>query len=347
MNSYFTGDMLIFTSDGNKYLSELKIGDLVLDKDGIYHPVTNIMTKESDKIYFMKSYGNHGIKMSFDSVIPVKPRKKINSYKQDISTNIGYIKVGQYVASTAPINNYNKDFPQEFTKNNSNFIKFLGLYLLTGGLITRPRKNSSSYDKKVIIYSNKKLEKKYERIFNKLGMKYYKQYSKIADSITFLFPNARLHDYLALEFGDNRKETHLNSKIFIMNKELKKDFLESCQLCSSYNYDMDIYTFTSPSKKLIYDLKELFMDIVKYPIKVNLGKVRKAIVNNKEFLKSESFWLRYKNNYGVADHAYIEKNRFWQPIREITIIEDNKELLYGIEVSNSDNIIINSIVVNN
>jgi hypothetical protein len=55
--SCFTADTIVATKEGDKKISDLKVGDLVLSHDGTFNPVEAIQTQESDDIYELEFKG--------------------------------------------------------------------------------------------------------------------------------------------------------------------------------------------------------------------------------------------------------------------------------------------------
>lgn len=120
----FSGDTIIYTKNGPRYISDIKIGDNILSHDGSYNKVTKVFDHVSENIFQIKSTLNHRVKYTTGN----HPFLSQDGFKKFEEINNDWVKLFPKVKLTQ--NNSKIDLknliysysPRHFVKFNDNNI---------------------------------------------------------------------------------------------------------------------------------------------------------------------------------------------------------------------------------
>ena len=350
--SYFAEDTLVYTSKGNKYIKDIEVGDYVLTNSGIFHPVLEIDKYDTNKVCKLRSYGSYNITTTDSALFPTKSKAIKDRYVPAEDITASELEVGQFLCSLTPKeSNLNQEINKEildlFSSENS-FYDFISLFLFKGAIVNNIFKNGKT-QKKILIYSSRTEENKIKEILDNTGIKYRVLYPKHSNTLTIIIQNIKLFNYLISNFGEKKINFHFNEDLVLLNGHSKKMLFYKIQkMFDQYDKETDVYIFNFHNPKILYDMKQLFMENLEYPIKINLKKSSESNVHGKKFLKKDLFLLKYKNNFSKYDHAIKEQNTYWQPIRSIKDYEyENPITVYSLHVDIDNSFVVNSILTKN
>lgn len=340
----FQADTLVLTNNGNKPIQDIKKGDFVLTHKSRYKMVKDVQMINNSNVYFLQSYGAHKIIAGPNTLFYTKPKKKRNIFKPASWTEVKNVYKGMFMCSSYNTESVNSYYKQSLMDNDLKFYEFLGAYFANGLLSEYKRTDKNYYDRKIIIYNNIANEKIMDRIFKNIEFHYFKRYNK--QSISYIINNKSLFTYL-YEFGKGSENKHFTDKIFNLTKNQKHAILKGYfKVNGIYDKESDSYIVSSVSNKLIYDLKQLVMEIYRLPVKVYKDATDKKIILGQTINTEPRYILRYKNNISMYDHAVVyNSHEYWQPLRKVFCLEKQKQTLYNLIIDEDMSYTANSLMV--
>jgi hypothetical protein len=320
----FSGDVIIYTKHGPKFIKDIKINDEVLSHDGTYNKVTKIFTQNKDNnLYKIKSglnniekyvTSNHPFYNEDNEWVEIKniisDITKIQTFPANINeyNNENIIDLLDYIEAENP-----KYFP---IKSNENYIwlnkkSYINRYIKFDyrlGFIIGCFLSEGSYWKNVVAFSYNQetesncwpsiLEKYINEIFN---IEIFTRYLSKKDKGGNLYiKNQIFKKFIELCITGGKKcyEKQLSSFIYTNgNKELFKGILDGIligdgMLNNKYNINIGL-----SSQKLIYDVLYI-SNLLNYnfiTIKKRDKKENVIFPNNKIYDTREHFILTFCN----------------------------------------------------
>lgn len=362
-----SGDSLVFTDNGWKYVSEVKIGDKLLTHKGRFQEVSKIF-KRKDNVRKLKATGLCELKVTGNHPVWAI-RNKYDGY--------GKVKLGKF--DFVPVDklkiferhkggNCIVSFKErEFNVNgmSEDLGWFYGYYCAEGsgnknGVSFAMHKNEVEQRKRILSIIKKE--------FKKEG-RYYEN----GNAGNVVFNSRRLRQFLVRECK-NRSEKVPPSDIFNVSVKSKLAFLEAYIAGDGYCNDYGGISVASISKKLAYSVLRLFKDcgilaMISYQKregenycfrhkdgKVYQGKPQWRVqLNPKEAIKFYNLTdiKRYKKcrigywrSLKSVNTEIIKKDKYClYPVRKV---EDGKiETVYNFDVENDHSYIVDDIIVKN
>lgn len=358
----FTGNTLILTKDGYKHISDIKIGDYVLDHENNYSLVLNFLEQGKKEIWNIKAMAFDELNTTSNHRFYVRKKyKKWNNRKRVYDrlfekatwveckelTNEHYLGMAINSESIMPkwdgvectrgkdtyIKN-NLDF------NDNRFWYICGRFLGDGWTRTRGDRNNNLSG--IIICCGKhehiEFEKKIGDIFN---------YTKVEDRTTYKyqFSNKELAHFLN-QFGHGAKNKHIPGFIFDLPVDKLKMFLEG-YFDSDGSYSDGVYKATSISRELIYGIGQCVAKVYHRPFAIyKTVRPRTCTIECRTVNQNDTYQIIFRENINKQDKAFYEDGYVWFPIKSITNT-GKYENTYDITVDNSHSFTANSCIVHN
>ena len=367
----FTGESLVLTDNGYKYIKDIRSGDLVLTHKNRYMPVKTLMINGNKEVYKLKIMCSEDIETTPEHPFYVREMTKV--YKNRKEKEVRVFKDPEWVKAKDLNKNYyvgvaiNKEskIPRwngimsstghtDILKNdlskfmdNENFWWLIGRYIGDGWYSEYKRKNrKNSYVRRVTICCSKKkneledIKLKLEGLFN---------YS-ISEERTVYKIQIASHELVEFvkKFGKYADGKFLNKDIFDLPKELLQSFLDGYLSADGhYREKQDYWQCNSVSRELIYGIGQCVAKAYDTPFSIYKLKVKsKTEIEGRIVNQRDQYILRFKKDVRKQDKAFYEDGYVWCPIYDL-IKKEEREIVYNLEVETDNTYTVNNVIVHN
>lgn len=350
----FKEDALVKTKRGYIPIVDVKIGDEVLTHMGRWRKVTNLIKKEFDGDWYdIKFKGQLNLSCSYNHPIYTSTRSWVFardwedqscvSVKMPIEDNRNKIYLYEdYIESKG--NNKKIDI-----KMDSNFAKFLGLFLADG----HAYKEGQKYHYRMTIAFDKKhieLIDEMIKYLNSIGISTSLSYSKYNNGCTIQFANKFLHYFMSQCYDDVRNKV-LPSYAFDLGSDLKyvlEYWLKGDGWVCNRVGKTDCLIGASISKKLALDMRDIAISMGK---KANIQHVVKQKPNEKDqyYVTIYDEYNKECNSQSINEISDFEIEHKISKIKNIKRINKThfKGTVYNISVEEDESFVCDGIVVHN
>ena len=341
----FSGNTVIYTKYGPKFIQDISLGDLVLSHDGTYNKVIRKTNHISDKAVEIKGGLNNIQKYTtlnhpflnkdekwedVESIINTGNKVKYFPNKlEGIDFESKVIDLSEYITSNSP-----KGFPLKVNNEHiwltktSKINRFVKLDYDLGFLIGCFLSEGSLAKNKVEFSFNGKTEREgfpidIERIlFDKFNINRFSYYtSKIWEGSSKLYIKDQIfYNFikLCIQGGDKSYNKHLSEFIYsISNRETLRGILDGVMvgdgmLKSNYNIQLLL-----TSEKLIYDILYISNILGVHNVTIKQGKAQNPNNSNKESWR-DNYTLTWTNSLIESDNKiFSERIKAWDRINTI------------------------------
>ncbi len=285
-----SGDTLIYTKDGWKYITEVKLGDMVLTHKGRFRKVTRKFERFS-KVKKVKASGLERLSITDNHPLWVSPYR-YNGYGKRINNSWSFQpikeltlskrhKSGFYVASLKSEAKELVDSEQDL-----DLAYFLGYYMAEG----------THGDHQVSFAMNKKetiVKEKILKVIRNLGFNPTYKASKDDGHGDVYFTSHKWVDYLRKNVGVSSNK-RIPGWVFSLSNSEKVVFLGAYLNGDGYCLDVGGITSSSISKKLSFGIWKLYKDLGLKPqiIKMNrTGENCSFFHKNGKVYKGKEQWV--------------------------------------------------------
>ena len=349
----FLGDTLVFTTDGYKRISDVKVGDKVLTHTGNYKEVAQVMVSESNDIYEVKSShipiyatGNHPFYVRERNDIKIKERKygintTIRNYGEPIWKDVESLKKGDMIGTPVNKNSivpnfeeYNLDF------KNKNFWWLVGRYI-GDGWITDVANRSESY---LVVCCNKNGNEKAD-IVKKLVLLNYDYRIEERDTVFRIYiKNNDLLDYLR-RYGKYADGKYLPQEVFDLPVELLEYFILG-YMSADGCFTGSEYSFKTVSKKLALGLSLCISKVYRIHTKCQIIKEHEEVLLGRNVKCKEKYIVRFHTDRREKERSFYENGYVWTycyGAKKAAL----KEKVYNLSVYDDNSYTVNNMAVHN
>ena len=358
----FTEDTLILTKDGYKKISEIKIGNYVLDHTNEYNVVTNFIeqgkkeiwkikamcfdelnTTNNHKFYVRKKYKQwDNSKRSYDRLFEEPKWIECKDLNKDYYLGIAINKESKMptwngIECTRGKTTYIKN---NLDLNDSTFWYICGRFLGDGWI--RRRKDRNNNISGIVICCGKH---EYKELENKIGTTF--KYTKVEDRTTYKyqFSNKELGEFL-YQFGHGAKNKHIPGFIFDLPIDKLKSFLEG-YFDSDGSFSNNKYSATTISRELAYGIAQCIAKVYNRPFAIyKFNRSKTSIIEGRKVNQNDTYQIVFKVNDGKQDKAFYEDGYIWCPINEVINTKEYKKT-YDITVNNNHSFTANGCIAHN
>ena len=369
-----SGNTLVLTSDGYKYITDVVEGDMVLSHDNQYHRVNKFMNQGVKQTYKIKASGfdtieatgNHRFlirkKIQRSTRVKGKP-VYIKSFSQPEWKSVDDLKdcyKDYYMGSAI---NQNSIIPEwrGLTINKNQFVSethcnldmtdenlwyIVGRFLGDGWLSKQTKKGNLRYRYKGIIICCAKDE--IDEFISKISYKYNCTIVEERTVYKLHFSNIELAHFCE-QFYNSDEHTARTKRLPGFVFDLPINLLE--QLLKGYQ-DSDgcvtgIYNqFTSVSKELLYGIAHCVEKVYHKPTLLSICRVPEQTIIEGRLVNQNNFYqLQYRNSEPKHSTYFYEDGYIWYPISKIE--EYIEQPVYDIEVDESHSFIANHCITHN
>lgn len=358
----FTGDTLVLTNKGYKNISEIKVGDYVIDHTNRYNIVTNTIEQGKKEIWKIKAMSVNELNTTSNHKFYV--REKYKEWNNERRVYETVFKEPEWKECKDLNNNYyiglsinqNEKIPQwngvectrgkkTYIKNNLNlndntFWYICGRFLGDGW--TRKRKDRNNNISGAVIccgkHEDKDFENKIKNIFN---------YTKVEDRTTYKyqFSNKELAMFLE-QFGHGAINKRIPGFVFDLPIDKLKSFLDG-YFDSDGCFKDGIYNATSISRELIYGVGQCIAKVYKRPFSITKSiRSDTCEIEGRVVSQHDTYKITFAIEKRKQDHAFYEMGYLWVPIHNIENTKEYKET-YDITVDNSHSFTANGCIAHN
>lgn len=345
----FTKDAWVQTSVGFKHINSIKVGDLVLTREGRFEPVTETMQKIAKHIYEIKIEGK--LKFQATGNHPILVRHKHYVWNNKCRRNELRLSEPQWVA----VQNLQKGDlvlvnPYEVSNNNSvtNIDAWLlGRYIADGYYNDSHRKGrKNSYNHKVIFCVGYTKCDEFEQHLGKYHAT--KAYDKDnPHCIKYIITNMALLK-LVKQAGRGALNKEIPSFVFGWPVELRKAFINGIYSGDGTKSNKaNAYAYTTVSSRLAIGLSTLVELTYHQGVTiVRTKRPKKYVIENRVVNQHDTYKLQWPKQLAKFVHSRVINNEFWKPIKYIKGVDETVPV-YNLEVAHSHTYTVNGICVHN
>ena len=369
-----SGNTLVLTSDGYKYITDVKEGDMVLGHDNQYHRVNRFMNQGIKQTYKIKASG-------FDTIEATGNHRFLVREKIQRSTRINgkpvYLKTfsrpewksvddlkgcykDYYMGSAI---NQNSIIPEwkgivinktqfvtetrcNLDMTDENLWYIIGRFLGDGWLRKQTKKGDLRYGYSGIVICCGKDE--IEEFTSKISDRYNYAIAEEKTAYKLHFTSTELAHFCEQFYSDNihsAKTKRLPGFVFDLPINLLQKLLEGYQ--DSDGCTTGIYNqFTSVSKELLYGIAHCVEKVYHKPTSLSICRVpNKKYIEGRLVNQKNFYQLRYRNSEPKHSTYFYEDGYVWYPISKIE--EYVEQPVYDIEVDESHSFIANHSITHN
>lgn len=323
---------MIKTIDGYFPIKDIRIGDMVLTKEGTYKKVSKVFSRKADTISIKTRGGFQDLIATPEHPVFVqKNERKINKdgtkyipTGEPTWTLTKDVKEGDWlaIAKEEKINTLSpKIMGQELDKELAYFV---GLYLAEGNT----NKNGIAVSLNV---EEKELQEKAKAVARRLGVGFTESIHPGTKSYQLIINSKRLMTHF-LYFGKTSHSKRIPQEYMFLDNELTKEIIDG--LCAGDGFkknSREIMTLTTVSKELAYQTGFLLNRI---GFNSNI-RADKNVAYHVSYSLAKKLTRRYKDK----NHTYVEVVNVWN-------YKDNLDV-YNLSVEDSNTYTANGLIVHN
>ena len=339
----FPAGTLITTPTGLIPIENIKVGDTVLTHTGRWQKVLRTGSHITDKIQVLSGGGCANLVCTPEHPFYVREMKRMGHFnKRTLGTPYWLpasdIKKPIMVGSTfgnQPIKPY----------KNPDFWRLIGRYVGDGWFLKTKRKGRvNRYVYKVIICDSRdKIDELYE-LFSKFGKRF--SYTIEQNLVKFQISQKRFVDFVEKNIGHGALNKRFPEILWQQPYENKKAFLDG-YLAADGCCKNGQFRITSVSKRLIYETKQLVMDLfgvlpqVYYVSRPKTTKIQGRIVN-----QHDTWEIRWNAENKKQQNYMKDESVYWNYIRN-NVQRDCRIRVYNLEVENDNSYLADTMIVHN
>ena len=356
----FTADTLVLTRDsGYKKITEVNCDDFVLTHDNRYKRVTNFLEQGKKEIYRIKAMGFDCLETTSNHRFYIREREisvrtKLRSFSEpkwvacENLTKDSFLGVAINQESKLP--NWDgvectrgKD---TYKKNNlpihdDRFWYLVGRYLGDGWV--RRRKERNNHLSGAIICCGKH---KLDKFVNEIGDLLH--YCLVEDRTVYKlwFSNKELATFLDC-FGEGASNKKLPGFVFSLPVPLLKRLLDGYFDSEGHIDKNNVVTVSSVRRELIYGIAQGVAKVYHQPYSIYKRiNSETAIIEGRVVHQKNSYTLCFRKEPVKVGEAFYENGYIWFPIREISILNEKKDV-FDITVEDDHSFTANGCIVHN
>jgi len=330
-----SGNTMVKCIEGIYPIKDIRVGDLVLTKEGDYRKVTKIYKRKANTIQLKTRGGFQDLILTPEHPLLVQTiQKKKTSRGIDWLPigvpqwkNAGDIQLGDFVAIAQDKhidNSVKKIFGQQIDEQIAYFI---GLYLAEGN-ITKNGIAISLHNKEI------RLKNIVKDICRRFGISYTENLHEGTFSYQIFLNSKRLMTYF-LEFGKTAHSKRIPEQYYYLNDKLIMAMLKGLYDGDGHKkLDREILVLKTVSKELAYQ-SALLLNRIGYDANVCLEKHPNKDVYIVSYSLNKNLVKRYRDN----NYSYVEvigKQKY----------KENMDV-YNLEVEGSNTYTANGLIVHN
>lgn len=361
----FTTETLVLTRDsGYKKITDINCDDFVLTHDNRYKRVTNFLEQGKKEIYRIEAMGFDCLETTSNHLFYVRERKyptisMENRHEKRYFTLPKWVScenltkdsfLGVAINQESMLPNWDgvectrgKD---TYKKNNlpihdDRFWYLVGRYLGDGWV--RRRKERNNHLSGAIICCGKH---KLDKFVNEIGDLLH--YCLVEDRTVYKlqFSNKELATFLDC-FGEGASNKKLPGFIFSLPVPLLKRLLDGYFDSDGHIDRNNVVTVSSVSRELIYGIAQCVAKVYHQPYSIYKRiNSETAIIEGRVVHQKNSYTLCFRKEPAKVGEAFYENGYIWFPIREITILNEKKEV-FDITVEDDHSFTANGCIVHN
>lgn len=361
----FTTETLVLTRDsGYKKITDINCDDFVLTHDNRYKRVTNFLEQGKKEIYRIEAMGFDCLETTSNHPFYVRERKyptisMENRHEKRYFTPPKWVScenltkdsfLGVAINQESRLPNWDgvectrgKD---TYKKNNlpihdDRFWYLVGRYLGDGWV--RRRKERNNHLSGAIICCGKH---KLDKFVNEIGDLLH--YCLVEDRTVYKlqFSNKELATFLDC-FGEGASNKRLPGFVFSLPVPLLKRLLDGYFDSDGHIDRNNVVTVSSVSRELIYGIAQCVAKVYHQPYSIYKRiNSETAIIEGRVVHQKNSYTLCFRKEPAKVGEAFYENGYIWFPIREITILNEKKEV-FDITVEDDHSFTANGCIVHN
>ena len=360
----FTADTLVLTDKGYKQISDIEIGDRVIDHTNSYNKVLNKFNQGQKEVWEINAMGSDIIKTTENHKFYARSIKKVwdNDIRRQTKefappewVEVNKLSKEHYLGIAINQNNIIPEWHgvEDNRKGHIKPIKLLDmtdkkLWYIIGRFLgdgwTRRRKERNNNLSSVIICCGKHKAQNFEK-----ELSGYLNYTKIEERTVYKyqFSNKELAVFCE-QFGHGAKNKFIPGFVFDMPTNLLKELLRGYfESDGNINVITGRVKVTSISRELIYGIAQLVAKVYHRPYSIYFCKRPSTyIIENRVVNQNHNYNFTFNINKRKRDRAFYENGYLWVPINSI-INTHNFEDVYDIEVEKTHSFTANGVIVHN
>ena len=370
---------LVLTTNGYKYITDIRVNDYVISHDGLPHRVTNWFDQGKKEVFKLKSscldeliltknhqllvkqkkwkttkinkrsvnncYYSDPVWMSLDEIIEQKSKNSILLLGCPINTNS---KVPEWTGVDIYRDGQIYEHKNDLDLNQEDIWYLVGRYLGDGWVKKNYKNKYHPYGGIVICCAKDEIDE----FRSKISSKFHYSIAEERTVFKFHFSSLELATFIS-QFGVGAENKQLPGFVFDLPINLLKSLLDGYKDsdgCETHDHNRTLIQFSTISHKLAYGIAQCVQKVYKTPAYVYKSKANringKCIIEGRVVNESPLYQVKYNKDNPQRTFAFYEGGYVWHPIRKITK-EMSQVNVYDIEVESSHSFVVNGCISHN
>lgn len=330
----FTGDQMLLTKDeGYIPFKEAKVGQLVLGKDGKWHPIAKLFDNGTRETAFVEAMGFATIHTTPDHKFWVRKKRRIGHkgirtfsrpdwvHAKDLSKDC-YLGVPVIEEETP------------FHTDDLRFWELIGIYVGDGWI----------HQKAVFLSGNERKRDRITDLLNGLGI-HHTCHRDSAHCWRIRIPDRELLSFVEENIGSGSKTKRIPYPVLALPKPQLESFLNgyvSADGCRIKGKTQITTTNGNVAYSVALIVNKLYHRVCcVYEVKTPDTHV----IEGRTVNQSDWYQLRFKETNGRQDKAFYEDGFLWYPFKKYR--EAEPDHVYDIEVEEAHSFTLNGCIVSN
>ena len=330
----FTGDQMLLTKDkGYIPFKEAQAGQLVLGKDGKWHPIVKFFDNGTRETAFVEAMGFATIHTTPDHKFWVRKmkrvgHKRIRTFSQPDWVHAKDLSKDCYLG--VPV--IEEETP--FHTDDLRFWELIGIYVGDGWI----------HDKAIFICGNERKRDRLSEILVGMGIA-HSCHQDSAHCWRFRIPNQELVSFIEANIGSGCKTKRIPYSVIALPKPQLEAFLDGYVSADGCRIE-DRTQLTTTNENLAYSVALIVNKLYKRVCCVYEVKPSKTcVIEGRTVNQSHWYQLRFKKRNARQDKAFYEDGFLWYPFKRYS--EAEPDHVYDIEVEETHSFTLNGCIVSN
>lgn len=355
----FTGDTLVFTSNGYTPIQDVKTGDKVLTHKNRWAIVNEVMSRQTNEVVTIYPSSSLPITTTMNHPFLVRHqyKERYRKYKDDIETervcyyapewceagDIGPNDVIGYMV------NANEIAPERFGNlpiDAEAFWWIVGRYIGDGwiGKGIRHKQGYDRYDEYLVICCAHDEQMEITVMLDAVNFNYRVEKRPTADRI--YIKNREMLEYLR-RFGDKAYGKFVPNFVLDMPKNLLQAFFDGYMSADgSYLAKDNSYSFRTISKKLALGMIQVVAKLYHRHCRVVVSAPKDEKICGRDVHSKEKYSVSFTKDRRKLDRSFYEGGYIWCRVKRLEY-KAEQHMVYNLSVVDDNSYTVNNIAVHN
>lgn len=366
VHACFAAGTLITTSTGLKPIEDVSLGDMVLTHSNQYREVVDLLKRESDDIYSLRTANSIPTKVTGNHPLYVRTIQRVNApvgeNRRPLSEphwkNVSELVPGEDVIGV-PVNDrseISEDFAESLPVNDPSFWWIAGRFVGDGwcedftSRRTRRRADGTPYEytgkaRRTIISVGHDDPTKQE-VLDKVGslFNYWVDNCSTVQKIQISYDEALFEFFKSFGTGAVNKE--IPKKILDLPVNLLREFLHG-YLSADGSYVNDGYRFNTVSQKLLLGMVSVVNKVYKTHCLTAFEARDQMVIEGRTVECRDRYTASFKIENQPKAQSFFEDGYIWARITECSPINQGSQEVFNFSVLDDNSYVAHNLIAHN